>query len=123
MLLVAVASFGLRLDRFAVGDLWLLGFHFHFVAALEPLADDLQVQFSKATEASNRAVMSDADGDSTAAVREAEQATQTVLREVEQLRTVLMSMGYSQELELLDAFTKRFAERSPGNTRFGSSVC
>jgi hypothetical protein len=72
------------------------------------LASDLQVQFSKTTEASNRAVMSDADEDSRAAVREAEQATQVVLHDVEQLRTVLMSMGYSEELELLDGFTKRF---------------
>jgi hypothetical protein len=72
------------------------------------LASDLQVQFAQATDASNRAVISDADEDSTAAVREAEQATQTVLRDVEQLRTILMSMGYSQELDFLDGFTKRF---------------
>lgn len=72
------------------------------------LASNLQVQFSKTTEASNRAVMSDADEDSRAAVREAEQATQVVLHEVGQLRAVLMSMGYSEELELLDGFTKRF---------------
>jgi hypothetical protein len=72
------------------------------------LASDLQVQFSKTTESSNRAVMSDADEDSRAAVREAEQATQAVLHDVEQLRTVLMSMGYSEELKLLDGFPKRF---------------
>ena len=72
------------------------------------LASNLQVQFSKTTEASNRAVMSDADEDSRAAVREAEQATQAVLGDVAQLRTVLMSMGYSEELQLLDGFTKRF---------------
>ncbi len=71
------------------------------------LASDLQVQFAKATDASNRAVMSDADEDSKAAVGEAEQATQQVIRDVEQLRAVLMSMRYSEELKLLDAFTKR----------------
>jgi hypothetical protein len=74
------------------------------------LASELQAQFSKATEASNRAVMSDADEDSTASVREAEQATQEVARIVEQLRTVLNSMGYSAELELLDGFTKQFED-------------
>ncbi len=74
------------------------------------LASDLQVQFAKAADASNRAVMSDAVEDSTAAVGEAEQATQVVLSDVGQLRTVLMSMGYSEELELLDGFTKRFDE-------------
>jgi len=72
------------------------------------LASDLQVQFSAASEASNRAVMSDADEDSTAAVREVEQATQAVQRDVEQLRAVLMVMGYSAELQLLDRFSKRF---------------
>jgi len=71
------------------------------------LASDLQVQFAKAADASNRAVMTDADEDSTSAVREAEQATQEVQRDVEQLRSVLMSMGYSEELGLLDGFTKR----------------
>ena len=74
------------------------------------LASDLQVQFAKAADASNRAVMSDADEDSTASVREAEQATQEVLRDVEQLRAVLTSMGYSEELGLLDGFTKRLED-------------
>jgi hypothetical protein len=74
------------------------------------LASELQTHFSKAREASNRAVMSDADEDSTAAVREAEQATQVVLSDVEQLRTILTSMGYAEELELLDGFTKGFAD-------------
>jgi len=72
------------------------------------LASDVEVQFSRALGASNRAVMSDADEDSRAAVREAEQATQVVLRDTEQLRTILKSMGYSTEVGLLDAFTKRF---------------
>ncbi len=74
------------------------------------LASDLQVQFSRAADASNRAVMTDADEDAAAAVREAEEATQQVQRDVEQLRTVLASMGYQEELGLLDDFTKRFAD-------------
>ena len=74
------------------------------------LASELQVQFAKAADASNRAVMTDADEDSTSAVREAERATQDVLRDVEQLRSVLTSMGYSEELGLLDGFTKRLAD-------------
>src|SRR5262245_9774986 len=72
------------------------------------LASDLPAQFSRGADASNRAVMFDVDEDSTKAVREAQQATEVVLRDVEQLRTVLMSMGYSEELELLDGFAKRF---------------
>jgi negative regulator of replication initiation len=74
------------------------------------LASELLAQFSKAADASNRAVMTDADEDSTSAVREAEQATQDVLRAVDQLRQVLTSMGYSEEITLLDAFMARFAE-------------
>jgi hypothetical protein len=72
------------------------------------LASELQAQFSKAAAASNRAVMSDADEDSTTSVREAEQATQAVARTLDQLRTVLTSMGYSEELELLGSFTQQF---------------
>src|SRR5262245_37040327 len=72
------------------------------------LASDLEVQFARAADASNRAVMTDADEDATRAVREAEQATQRVQRDVEQLRSVLASMGYQEELGLLDGFTKRF---------------
>jgi hypothetical protein len=74
------------------------------------LASDLQVQFSNAVDASNRAVMTDADEDAKAAVRQAEQATERVQRDAGDLRTVLMSMGYSQELALLDAFTKCFGD-------------
>ncbi len=74
------------------------------------LASELQLQFSRGTDASNRAVMADADEDSTAAARDAERATQEVLRNVEQLQTVLTSMGYSEELMLLNSFTHRFTE-------------
>jgi hypothetical protein len=74
------------------------------------LASDLQVLFAQATDASNRAVMTDADEDAKTAVGEAEQATQDVQRDVEQLRTVLTSMGYQEELGLLENFSKQFAE-------------
>jgi negative regulator of replication initiation len=74
------------------------------------LASDLQVRFANAVDASNRAVMTDADEDAKSAVGEAEQATQEVQRDVEQLRTVLTSMGYQEELGLLDNFSKQFAD-------------
>ena len=48
LLLVAIHPFGAGLDGFAVGDFRLAGFHFHLVAAFEPLADDLQVQLAHA---------------------------------------------------------------------------
>jgi hypothetical protein len=74
------------------------------------LASDLQVQFANAVDASNRAVMTDADEDAKSAVGKAEQATEEVQRDVEQLRTVLTSMGYQEELDLSDNFSKPFAE-------------
>jgi hypothetical protein len=74
------------------------------------LASDLQVQFTKAADAANRSVMSDADDVAIAAAHEAEQATQAVVRDVDQLESILKSMDYSEELRFLDTFKARFAE-------------
>jgi hypothetical protein len=74
------------------------------------LASELQLQFTTAAGAANRSVMSDSDDDAVAAAREAEQATQAVLRDVDQLESLLKSMGYSEELRFLDTFKGRFAE-------------
>lgn len=74
------------------------------------LASELQLEFTRAADAANRSVMSDSDDDATAAAREAEQATQAVLRDVGQLESILKSMGYSEELGFLDTFKGRFAE-------------
>jgi hypothetical protein len=53
------------------------------------LASNLRVQFTKAAEASNRAVMEVTDEASSAAAREAGQATQAVERDVETLHRIL----------------------------------
>jgi hypothetical protein len=74
------------------------------------LASDLHVQFTKAADAANRAVMADTDEASAAAAHEAEQATQTVQRDVEQLQPILQALAYSAEIRYLDAFKARFAE-------------
>jgi hypothetical protein len=74
------------------------------------LASELQVQLTKAADASNRSVMSDNDEASAAAAREAGHAAEEVLRSSQQLRSIWQSMGYSEELALLDAFDARFAE-------------
>ena len=74
------------------------------------LASEVQVQFTKAADAANRSVMSDTDDAAMAAAIESEQATQAVLRDVDQLRAILKSMGYSEELRFLDTFSERFAE-------------
>ena len=74
------------------------------------LAADMRVQFSRAAEASNRAVMADTDEASSAAAREAEQATQSVERDVAALRPLLDGLTYSDEAGQLDAFKARFAQ-------------
>src|SRR6185369_16021948 len=57
------------------------------------LAAHLHVQFSRAADASNRAVMADTDEASSAAAREAEQAIKAVEQDTESLRRVLDELG------------------------------
>ena len=72
------------------------------------LASNLRVQFSKAADASNRAVMEVTDEASGAAVREAEQATQAVDRDVESLQRILQALNYRDEIQHLDSFKTCF---------------
>jgi hypothetical protein len=74
------------------------------------LTSDLRVQFSKAAEASNRAVMADTDEASSASAREAGQATDAVQRDIDALQPLLQSLGYGDEIRNLEAFKTRFAE-------------
>jgi hypothetical protein len=74
------------------------------------LASHLGVQFSKAAEASNRAVMADTDEASSAAAREAGQATQAVERDIDALQRILQDLSDGEEIQLLDKFKARFAQ-------------
>ena len=74
------------------------------------LAADLLVQFTKAADAANRAVMADTDDASVAFAREAEQATHAVQRDADALRPILVGLDYSDEIRLLEEFGGRFAE-------------
>jgi len=74
------------------------------------LALDLSVQFSKADDAGNLAVMSDTDVASTAAADEARRARQLVEQDAEALRPILQWLQYGAEQEALSNFTSRFAE-------------
>ena len=74
------------------------------------LVSNLRVQFGKAAEASNRAVMADTDEASSAAAREAEQATQAVEQNVEALQPILQELAYGDEIRHLDTFKARFIE-------------
>jgi hypothetical protein len=83
-------------------------------AALEKLSEarqlsaDLLVQFTKAADAANRAVMADTDDASVAFAREAGQAKQAVQRDVDALGPMLQGLSYSDETRLLQEFVSRF---------------
>jgi hypothetical protein len=74
------------------------------------LASHLHVQFSRAADASNRAVMADTDDTSTAAAREAEAATQAVEHDIDALKPILENLSFRDEAAQLDAFNTRFAQ-------------
>jgi hypothetical protein len=73
------------------------------------LAADLVVQFTKAADASNRAVMADTDDASTAFANEAKQATEAAQKNVDSLRPILNNLEFTNEARLLDDFNSRFA--------------
>jgi hypothetical protein len=74
------------------------------------LSADLLVQFTKAGDAANKAVMADTDEASAAFAREAEQATQAVQTNIDALQPIFKGLGYSEEARLLQEFVTRFAE-------------
>jgi hypothetical protein len=74
------------------------------------VSSDLRVQFARAADASNRAVMADTDEASGAAAHEAEQATQSVQRDIDALHKLLEDLGDRAESAQLNRFTSRFDE-------------
>ena len=71
---------------------------------------DLLVQFTKAADASNRAVMANSDDVAVAASREAEEAKLTVQKDVDALQAILTELDYTKEAGLLQTFVTQFAE-------------
>jgi hypothetical protein len=80
------------------------------LAEARRLAADLRVQFNRASDASNRAVMADTDEASVAFAHEAEQTKQVVQTDAVMLAPHLRNLGYANEARLLEEFTKRFAD-------------
>jgi hypothetical protein len=74
------------------------------------LAADLHVQFTKAAEAANRAVMADTDDASASAAREAEDATRAVQSDQDKLQPLVDALGYADEQRHLADFKQRFEE-------------
>lgn len=74
------------------------------------VSEDMLVQFTKAADASNRAVMADTDEASVRFAREAEQMVDTLQKDTDALRPLLRDLGYAEEARLLEEFGRRFAE-------------
>lgn len=74
------------------------------------LAADLRVQFNKADDASNRAVMADTDEASVAFARDAETAVGVVESDATALAPLLRSLGFSNEIRTLQEFGTHFTE-------------
>ncbi|HVZ75314.1 MAG TPA: hypothetical protein VHJ20_23210 [Polyangia bacterium] len=74
------------------------------------LAADLHVQFVKAADASDRAVLADTDEASVAFAHEADAAAQSVQSDLAELGTRLQGLHYDDETKLLDELGKRFAD-------------
>ena len=80
------------------------------VSQARHLSADLLVQFTKAADAANRAVMADTDEASIAFAREAEQAKEKVQIDIDALKPLLEGLNYSDEGRLLQEFVNRFTE-------------
>jgi hypothetical protein len=74
------------------------------------LSSDLVVQFTKAADLSNLAVMADTDEASVAFAREARQRTAAAQKDAVALRPLLETLRFEEERQLLGAFESRFAE-------------
>ena len=74
------------------------------------LAAELHVEFTRASEASSRAVMASSDEASTAAAGEAKKARQDAERSLAALQPLLESLGYQSDLGHLTAFKTSFEE-------------
>ena len=74
------------------------------------LASELHLEFTRAAEAANRAVMAETDDTATSAAAEARRARENVERGMKDLRPVMQSLGYSEDLRHLEAFEARFEE-------------
>lgn len=87
------------------------------------LAGDLLAKFSRAGDASNRAVMAQTDEVSQVLAHEAAQATLAVQTDSEALAPRLRELGFGEEMQLLDRFNKQFEEyRELDRTILGLAV-
>lgn len=74
------------------------------------LSAQLQVQFTKAADAGNRAVMAESDELAGTFAREAEEALAAVESGITTLASLFADGGFAREAQRLDAFRQRFGE-------------
>ena len=73
------------------------------------IAGRLQVEFTRASDATNLAVMAQSDEASAKFAQEAARRMEAVQHQAEALRPLLASLKFSQEGQLLDQFNRQFA--------------
>jgi hypothetical protein len=71
---------------------------------------DVHLQFSKASDASSRAVMAEADDVAAEAAAEARASLEAARQHANELRRLLASLGYADEQRILETFAARFDE-------------
>ena len=74
------------------------------------LASSARVQFNKAADGTNRAVMAETDEASIAFARESEQSSSLVEHDVAALGPLLRGLGITSEVAILERFQKQFLE-------------
>lgn len=74
------------------------------------MAADIQVQFTMAADAANRAVMADTDEASKDAAQAAMKAREQVEHDLAALEPVLKGLGYADDSQKLDMFKRQFDE-------------
>ena len=74
------------------------------------LSSDLQLQFTKASDASNLAAMANSDEASKTFANDARQRTAAITKDIDALAAVLDKLRFEEELKLLEQFRGRFAE-------------
>jgi hypothetical protein len=80
------------------------------VSEARSLTADLLLQFTRSADAANRSVMADTDDASVAFAKEAGLAADAVQKNVDALKPLLQTLGFSEEQRLLGEFSSRYAE-------------
>jgi hypothetical protein len=80
------------------------------LAEARRLTADMRVQFNKAADSANRAVMADTDEASILFAHEAEHEAAGVDHDVAALVPLLRGLGVQDEIQILDRFQKRFSD-------------